>query len=116
MMRLASALGRANQPENAVNFEAISIEALNLTLSSVIDGCGAALYLIAVAQYLVTFIASFCVVNRIDQSPVYLFDTYLDGAPKDAVQRFIDSTHLLNPLCNAFLQWQEAASRGKSRH
>ena len=38
-----------------------------------------------------------------DQSPVYLGDTYPDGAPKDAVQRYINSTYLLNPLYNAFL-------------
>lgn len=86
-----------------MEFEALNIEALNLTLSRVIDGQGDALDMIAAAQHIIPFTAAFCVVNRIDQPPVYLSDTYLDGAPKEAVQRYIDSTYLLNPLYNAFL-------------
>lgn len=86
-----------------MDFEAINIEALNLALSGVIDGQGDAIDMIAAAQHIVPFTAAFCVVNRIDQPPVYLCDTYLDGAPKEAVQRYIDSTYLLNPLYNAFL-------------
>ncbi|AXI48845.1 LuxR family transcriptional regulator [Sulfitobacter sp. SK012] len=59
--------------------------------------------MIAAAQNVIPFAAAFCVVNRIDQPPVYLCDTYREGSPKEAVQRYIDSTYLLNPLYNAFL-------------
>ena len=86
-----------------LNFDAENIEALNLALSKVIEGRGTALDLIAAAQTFLPFTAALCVVNRIDQTPVYLCDTYDDGAPKDAVQRYIKSTYLLNPLYNAFL-------------
>ena len=89
--------------EAVLDFDTKNIEALSLSLSKVIDGRGGVLDLIAAAQTIVPFTAALCVVNRVDQSPIYLGDTYPDGAPKDAVQRYINSTYLLNPLYNAFL-------------
>jgi DNA-binding CsgD family transcriptional regulator len=86
-----------------LKFDAKNIEAVNVALSEVIEGRGSALDMIAAARHIVQFTAAFCVVNRIDQPPVYLCDIYPDGAPKEAVQRYIDSTYLLNPLYNAFL-------------
>lgn len=86
-----------------MDFDANNIEALNVALSRVIDGRGTALDMIAAAQQIVPFTAAFCVVYRVDQPPIYLCDTYPDGAPKEAVQRYINSTYLLNPLYNAFL-------------
>ena len=66
-----------------MDFEAKHIEALNLALSKVIEGRGTAFDMIAAAQNIVPFTAALCVVNRVDQPPVYLCDTYLDGAPLD---------------------------------
>ena len=92
-----------NHLEAGLDIDAKNIEALNVSLSKVIEGRGDALDMIAAARNIVPFTAALCVVNRIDQPPIYLCDTYLDGAPKDAVQRYIKSTYLLNPLYNAFL-------------
>lgn len=89
--------------EVSLDIAAQDIEALNLSLSKVIEGHGAALDLIEAARHIVPFTAGLCVVNRVDQPPVYLCDTYPDGAPKDAVQRYVKSTYLLNPFYNAFL-------------
>ncbi|MEP3423343.1 MAG: hypothetical protein ABJN72_09985 [Sulfitobacter sp.] len=85
-----------------MDIDAKNIEALNVSLSRVIEGHGDALDMISAAQNIVPFTAALCVVNRVNQSPVHLCDTYPDGAPKDAVQRYINSTYLLNPLYNAF--------------
>ena len=71
--------------EAVLDFDTKNIEALSLSLSKVIDGRGGVLDLIAAAQTIVPFTAALCVVNRVDQSPIYLGDTYSDGAPKDAV-------------------------------
>ncbi|SCZ73875.1 DNA-binding transcriptional regulator, CsgD family [Epibacterium ulvae] len=86
-----------------MDFSAKSIKAVNLSLSKVMEGQGGALDLIEAAQHIVPFTAALCVVNRVDQSPVYLCDSYPDGAPKDAVQCYIRSTYVLNPFYNAFL-------------
>ncbi len=86
-----------------MDIDAKNIEGLNVSLSRVIEGHGDALDMIAAAQNIMPFTAALCVVNRVDQSPVYLCDTYPDGAPKEAVQRYINHTYLLNPLYNAFL-------------
>lgn len=89
--------------EGTLDFDADNIEALNVALSKVIEGHGTALDMIAAAKLVIPFNAAFCVVNRINQPPIYLCDTYDEGSPKEAVQRYIDSTYLLNPLYNAFL-------------
>lgn len=86
-----------------MDIDVLNIAALNLSLSKAIEGQGTALDLIEAARQIVPFTAGLCVVNRVDQSPVYLWDTYPDGAPKDAVQRYVKSTYLLNPFYNAFL-------------
>ena len=72
-----------------MDFDTKNIEALNVALSKVIDGRGTALDMIAAIQQIVPSTAAFCVVNRVNQSPVHLCDTYREGAPKDAVQRYI---------------------------
>lgn len=92
-----------NCPEAALGIDAKTIETVNLSLSKVIEGHGTARDLIKAAQHIVPFTAALCVVNRVDQPPIYLCDTYPDGAPKDAVRSYIKSTYLLNPLYNAFL-------------
>ncbi len=102
-MRKATRHVRENHLEDTLDFETINIEALNVALASVIEGRGNGLDMIAAAAHIVPFSAAFCVVYRVDQPPVYLCDTYGEGAPKEAVQRYIDSTYLLNPLYNAFL-------------
>ncbi|MEX0303258.1 MAG: LuxR family transcriptional regulator, partial [Leisingera sp.] len=84
-------------------FQGTDIEAANTALASVIDGCGGAPDLIAAACPLLPFTGAFCVVNRPGQRPHYLADTYPAGAAKDAVQLYVASTYLLNPVYNAIL-------------
>ena len=89
--------------EDHVAFQGTDIEAANTALASVIDGCGGAPDLIAAACPLLPFAGAFCVVNRPGQRPHYLADTYPAGAAKDAVQLYVASTYLLNPVYNAIL-------------
>lgn len=86
-----------------MEFQACDLEAANTALASVIDGPGGAAELIAAARRLLPFTAAFCVVNRKHQRPLYLADSYPDGAAKDAVQLYAGSTYLLNPVYNAIL-------------
>ena len=59
--------------------------------------------LIEAAAVVLPFQAALCVINRRHRAPVYLCDTYKDEGAKRAVQRYIDSTYLINPVYNAFL-------------
>lgn len=79
------------------------ILALNTRLCQIIEGKGSALDLIAAATQILPFTAAFAVVNRPERNPIYLADTYPEGAAKAAVQQYVDSTYLLNPIYNAFL-------------
>lgn len=64
---------------------------------------GAVLGLIDAASYVLPFEAAFCVVNRRHAAPIYLLDTFTDPSAKQAVQRYVAGTYLLNPAYNAFL-------------
>ena len=86
-----------------MNYEGGEVEAINHALSGVIEGRGHMLAIISAAQHLIPFSAAFCVVNRRDQQPVYLADTYVGAGAKEAVQNYIKSVYLLNPVYNAFL-------------
>lgn len=86
-----------------MDFDLDNIESLNTALSEVIDGRCGALTLIDGIQNIIPFTAALCVINRRDQQPIYLGDTYRKGAAKEAVQRYVESTYLLNPVYNAFL-------------
>ncbi len=86
-----------------MNYEGAKIEAINHALSAVIEGRGNMLEIIATAQQLIPFSAAFSVVNRKGQQPVYLSDTYTGAGAKEAVQNYVKSTYLLNPLYNAYL-------------
>ncbi|KIC08778.1 LuxR family transcriptional regulator [Leisingera sp. ANG-M1] len=86
-----------------MDYQGTDIETANSALARVIDGSGGAPELIAAARPLLPFTAAFCVVNRPGQRPHYLDDTYPDGAAKDAVQLYVSSTYLLNPVYNALL-------------
>ncbi|WP_171178216.1 helix-turn-helix transcriptional regulator [Ruegeria sp. HKCCD8929] len=79
------------------------IEAVSTALADVIEGRSGALEMIAAARHLLPFTAAFCVVNRKGQRPHYLADTYPEGPAKDAVQLYVNSTYLLNPIYNAIL-------------
>lgn len=85
------------------HIEAGKIEALTQQLCPLIEGRGQVQDLIAAASYVLPFTAAFVVVNRRGQTPLHLCDTYAPGAPKEAVQLYVNSTYLLNPVYNAFL-------------
>lgn len=59
--------------------------------------------LIRAAATVLPFQAALCVINRRHQAPIYLCDTYPDADAKQAVQRYVSSTYLINPVYNAFL-------------
>jgi len=61
------------------------------------------LLLIESAAVLLPFQAALCVVNRKHRNPYYLCDTYTDKEAKQAVQHYIKSTYLINPVYNSFL-------------
>jgi DNA-binding CsgD family transcriptional regulator len=84
-------------------YKTSEITALNLTLANVIEGNVGAQGLIEAAHHIIPFTAAFCIVNRPTSPPIYLCDTYPAGAAKDAVQLYVASTYLLNPLYNAYL-------------
>ncbi|UWQ85969.1 helix-turn-helix transcriptional regulator [Leisingera caerulea] len=86
-----------------MEFQGTDIAAANSALASVISGQRGAAGLIAAARPLLPFTAAFCVVNRPGQRPHYLDDSYPQGAAKDAVQLYVNSTYLLNPVYNALL-------------
>lgn len=90
-------------PNSKGYIEAGSIEALNQDLCRLIEGSGCPQELISAASYVLPFTAAFVVVNRRGQCPIHLCDTYAPGPPKEAVQRYVSSTYLLNPVYNAFL-------------
>ncbi|MEM7067635.1 MAG: helix-turn-helix transcriptional regulator [Pseudomonadota bacterium] len=76
---------------------------MSLALAAVIDGHGDAAKLLEAAGCIVPTEAGFCVVYLQNQRPAYLGDTFPEGPPKEAVQRYVDSTYLLNPVYNAYL-------------
>jgi len=76
---------------------------LNARLCQLIEGEGTAGDMISAAALILPFSAAFVVVNRPHRNPIYLGDTYPKGAAKAAVQRYVASTYLLNPIYNAFL-------------
>ncbi len=80
------------------------ITELNQTLSNVIEGHLGPSGMIDAAHHIIPFTAAFCIVNRPKAPPIYLCDTYPKGAAKDAVQLYVSSTYLLNPLYNTFLE------------
>lgn len=86
-----------------VNYEGGKIEAVNHAFSNVIEGRGNMLEIISTTQHLIPFSAAFSVVNLRNQRPVYLADTYIGASAKAAVQNYVKSTYLLNPVYNAFL-------------
>lgn len=86
-----------------MNYEGATIEAVNRALSNAIEGRGDTLEIVSAAQHLIPFSAAFSVVNRRNQRPVYLADTYRGTSAKAAVQNYVTSTYLLNPVYNAFL-------------
>ena len=57
----------------------------------------AAQMLIASAGEILPFQAAMCVVNRRHAAPIYICDTYPDPVAKQAVQRYVGGTYLLNP-------------------
>lgn len=79
------------------------ILALNTRLCQIIKGKGKALDLITATAQVLPFTAAFAAVNRLEQNPIYLADTCPEGAAKAAVQRYVASTYLPNPIDNAFL-------------
>ncbi len=86
-----------------MNYQAETIEALSRKLVSVIEGSGGALEMIEAAAGIIPVTAAFSVVNRLGQPPIYLGDSFPAGPAKEAVQRYVSSTYLLNPVYNAFL-------------
>lgn len=99
-------LGRSWR-EGRVPYSSHQIETLNRALARVIegtcDGAEGACTMIRAARQAIPFEAAFCVVYRAGHRPVYLADTYPAGAAKEAVQIYVTSTYLLNPVYNAFL-------------
>lgn len=86
-----------------MTFSDDQVGALNAQLCQIIEGNGTALDLITAASNILPFSAALVVVNRRHQNPVHLGDTYPQGPAKTAVQRYISTTYLLNPLYNAYL-------------
>ncbi|MBO9443403.1 helix-turn-helix transcriptional regulator [Phaeobacter italicus] len=84
-------------------FDSSDINAANTAFSAVCSGRADASGLIAAASSLIPISAAFCVINRENHQPVYLADTYPAGAAKAAVQLYVESTYLLNPVYNAVL-------------
>ena len=90
-------------PDRSDKIEAKKIEALTRQLCPLIEGHGQAEDLISAAANVLPFTAAFVVVNHRGQGPLHLCDTYAAGPPKEAVQLYVNSTYLLNPVYNAFL-------------
>lgn len=90
-----------------MNYAGGKIEAVNCALTHAIEDRGTMLEVISAAQLLIPFSAAFSVVNRKNQRPVYLTDTYEGTSAKAAVQNYVSSTYLLNPVYNAFLDGLE---------
>ncbi|MBI1492732.1 helix-turn-helix transcriptional regulator [Halocynthiibacter styelae] len=84
------------------NYET-DVSAFAARLADVIEDGGTADNLIAATEHVLPFSAAFCVVNRPSGAPVYLADNYPDGAARKAVQLYVRSTYLLNPVYNAIL-------------
>lgn len=90
-------------------------------LADAIDGTGSAAELVEAVSHLFPCEAAFCVANRKDAPPVHLADTYPDGSAKEAVQRYVRQTYVLNPLHNAicdglgpgFYRMSELASKNR---
>ena len=85
------------------SYNSSEITELNLDLSKVIEGRAGAEGMIDAARHMIPFTAAFCIINRPKAPPVYLCDTYPAGTAKSAVQLYVASTYLLNPLYNAYL-------------
>ena len=86
-----------------MDYEGDKIEAMNRALCQVIEGNGGILEIVSAAENMIPFTAAFCVINQKGQPPVYLGDTYPEGPAKEAVQSYVVSTYLLNPVYNAIL-------------
>lgn len=84
-------------------FQEAEIKEMSNALFTVLDGHGTALDMIAAAGALLPFKAAFCIVYQGQGAPVYLGDSFPDGSPKQAVQRYVNATYLLNPVYNAYL-------------
>ncbi|GAA6136549.1 hypothetical protein NBRC116583_02960 [Arenicella sp. 4NH20-0111] len=84
------------------------ISTLSNFLSEAIRTPPNAFSLIEAARSIVPFRAALCVINRKHFAPLYLEDTYQGIAEKEAVQRYIKTTYLLNPVYNAFLNGMES--------
>ena len=59
--------------------------------------------LISCLGKILPFDFAICVANRRDQRPLYFCDTFEGQNAKEAVQRYLNGTYLLNPVYNAFL-------------
>lgn len=79
------------------------VSAFASALAGIIENGGAGGRLIEAAGHILPFSAAFCVVNRPSGAPVYLADNYPDGPAREAVQLYVRSTYLLNPVYNAIL-------------
>lgn len=72
-------------------------------LADVIENGGSADRLIETCSHILPFSAAFCVANRPGGAPFYLADSYPKGPARAAVQLYVRSTYLLNPVYNAIL-------------
>ncbi|SFE55174.1 DNA-binding transcriptional regulator, CsgD family [Sulfitobacter brevis] len=73
----------------------------NAALAAVFTGAEGAEALLRAAQALVPVTAGLAVVNMPDAPPAYLADSYSSATAKAAVQHYVSSTYLLNPIWNA---------------
>lgn len=88
------------------------LETFSETLAGVFDAAPDALRLIQAVEVLFPCQAGFAVLNRPTAGPVYLADTYPDGASKAAVQLYVRATYDLNPVHSAI---QNGLTRGVFR-
>lgn len=65
------------------------------------DTPGGPAALIEALRQIVPFRSAVSVVFRPDIRPVYVFDTFQEAAARQAMERFITSTYVLNPIYNA---------------
>lgn len=66
------------------------------------------LKLIEAANIVLPFQAALCIINRKHSTPIYLCDSYSGKSEKQAVQRYVRSTYLINPVYNAFLSGMQS--------
>lgn len=76
-------------------------------LADVLEGPGdrpALLAIIAAIGVILPHHAAFCVVNSREAQPIYLCDSFVAPVAKQAVQRYVGGTYVINPAYNAYLE------------